>query len=435
MVLFVVVLTILSSIISGILPAIQSTKTNINEVLKEESRGVSSFKMVRMSKVLVIGEVALSCVILFLAGLLVKSLLTINNFDFGFEKENLLTARVGLFEADYTTPELRFAFWKDLKSKLESIPAVSSAALTSHMPTRGWNGITIKINGVDYPDEEDLPFTRNILVTPDFFETMGMSIQQGRDFTNLDNMEGERVCLVDRSFVDRLLEGEDPIGKQIRDSSDAEDEPWHTIIGVVADQNLEPDAENPQIVYLPVYRNDSRFLSLMMRTEVEPMSLAGSVRDAVASIDGDLPIYWVTSMEDRIYEETWGFRIFGGLLGIAGLAALFLSSVGLYGVMSFSVNRRTQEIGIRMALGAQPASVTKMILRQGALQLVIGLVIGAILSILFAPYLRSLLFGVEPGDPSLLVITAILLGAVGMIASLIPARRATRIDPVSALRY
>lgn len=434
-VLFVVALTILTSIISGILPAIQSTRTNINEVLKEESRGASSFKMVRMSKVLVIGEVALSCVILFLAGLLVKSLLTINNFDFGFEKENLLTARAGLFEADYPSEESRFAFWKELKSKLETIPGVRSAALTSHMPTRGWNSMNIRVNSVKYQDEEDYPFIRYINVTPDFFETMGMSIQQGRDFTNLDNMEGDRVCLVDRNFVDRLLEGEDPIGKQIRDSSDAEDEPWHTIIGVVVDQNLEPDVENPQTVYFPVYRNDSRFLSLMMRTEVEPMSLAGNVRDVVASIDGDLPIYWVTSMEDRIYEETWGFRIFGGLLGIAGLAALFLSSVGLYGVMSFSVNRRTQEIGIRMALGAQPASVTKMILRQGALQMIIGLILGSILSLLFAPALRSLLFGVEPGDPSLLVITAILLGAVGMIASLIPARRATRIDPVSALRY
>ena len=434
-VLFVVALTILSSIISGILPAIQSTKTNINEVLKEESRGASSFKMVRLSKVLVIGEVALSCAILFVAGLLVKSLLTINSFDGGFERENLLTARLGLFEADYPSEEVRFAFWKELHSKLEMIPGVRSAALTSHMPTRGSNSMTIRVSGVNYQDEEEYPITRNIIVTRDFFKSMGMSVLQGRDFTNLDNMEGERVCLVDRNFVDNVLQGENPLGMQIQNSSEPADRLGHTIVGVVSNQSLEPDDANPQIAYFPLYRNDSRFLSLMMKTEIDPMSLAGNVRDAVASIDGDLPIYWVISMKDRIYEETWGFRIFGGLLGIAGLAALFLASVGLYGVMTFSVNRRTHEIGIRLALGAQPVSVTKMIMRQGAIQLLIGLVIGAILSLLFAPALRSLLFGVEPGDPSMLVIIAVLLGAVGMIANLIPARRATQIDPVSALRY
>jgi len=434
-VLFVAALTILSSLISGILPAIQSTKTNINEVLKEESRGASSFKMVRLSKVLVIGEVALSCVVLFVAGLLVKSLFTINTFDFGFESENLLTARVGLFETDYPTPEKRFAFWKELKLSLEAIPGVRSAALTSHMPTRGANGMTIKVNGVKYQDEEDYPFTTYRNVTTDYFATMSISILQGRDFTPFDDLDGEGVCLVDRTFVDRLLGGEDPIGKQIRNVDEDGDESWHTIVGVVSDLYTDPEDLNPQTAYFPVYRNDSRFLSLMMKTEVEPMSLAGSVRDVVASIDNDLPIYWVESMNDRLHDQTWGFRIFGGLLVIAGLSALFLASVGLYSVMAFSVNRRTQEMGIRLALGAQPSRVMKMILKQGAIQIAIGLVFGIILSLLFAPALRALLFGVEPGDPVILTLIVVLLAIVGLTASLIPARRATQIDPVSALRY
>ncbi|MFC1628156.1 ABC transporter permease [Gemmatimonadota bacterium] len=434
-ILFVTGMMLISSLFAGIFPALQASSPNLNEVLKDESRGASGFRMSRFSRFLVIAEIAFSLGLLFAAGLITRSVMNLNQFDFGIEGENVMTARLGLFDTDYPTVESRTQFFKELHTELNGIPGVFSASITPFLPVRGADGTDFIFEGVDYPPESDFPFTNLKPVAPDYFDTFGIEILQGRDFTTADVADGLPVAIVNQSFADKWSPGESPIGKLARGATDGPDDPWFTIIGVVGDEWTDTENEVPEIAYVSLFQSDANFVSLALRTGGDPLSYATAVRRAVQSVDGDLPIYWVMPMSEVIFEVTWFYAVFGSMIMIAGFFALFLASVGLYGVMAFSVSRRTQELGIRMALGAQSGNLVRMIVKQAAVQLGIGVVLGIGLALGLAQGVRMLLFGVSPTDPVMFVFIVVILVGTGTLASLIPARRATRIDPVIALRY
>jgi len=436
-VMFVVVLALISSLLSGLFPALQASRANISEVLKDDTRAASSFRMSRFSKVLVVVEIAFSCGLLFTAGLMTKSVINLNTYDYGIDSENVLTARVGLFETDYLTEESRRQFWQKLYTRLNAIPGVVSASLATHLPLSGSNGGDFVVEGEEYPPETDYPFTRTKAVTPGYFKTFGIKVLQGREFTSTDYADGLLVGLVNQSFAERFMPGESPLGRRMRSANAEPDDPWYTIVGVVADEWLTNEAQNEdhQTVYGCLFQDDARFLSLAIKTMGDPMAMAPRVRDEVMAIDNDLPIYWVWPITQVIDERKSVFEAFSVLMIAAGFIALFLGSVGLYGVIAFSVSRRTQEIGVRMALGAQPGQVLKMILRQGSLQLGTGVIIGLGLALALAQGMRLLLIGVAPTDLTVFAAIVSVLVATGVLACFIPARRATRIDPANALRY
>ncbi|MGD8320276.1 MAG: ABC transporter permease, partial [Gemmatimonadota bacterium] len=295
----------------------------------------------------------------------------------------------------------------------------------------------IAVEGEAYPEDRDIPSAHQGMVDPGYFETVGSDVSLGRDFQRSDDAGSEPVIIVNASFARRYLPGGSPLGRRIRVGGPDSSEPWRTVVGVVPDlwmQGLGNAEGDPEGFYIPIQQGDARFMSILARGPGSPLALTGAVRDAVASVHADTPIYWPVTLADRIAEGTWVYNVFGGLFMVFGFVALFLASVGLYGVMAFSVSRRTPEVGIRMALGAEGGQVLRLILRQGMIQIAVGAALGLALAVLVSRALRLVLFQVSASDPSVFGLVAAVLVLTGFLASLVPARRATRVDPLVALR-
>jgi predicted permease len=294
---------------------------------------------------------------------------------------------------------------------------------------------TFSVEGKAYASDRDYPETHFVTTYPGYFNTFKVALE-GRDFGSGDTQTSEPVAIVNRTFATKYFGRDNPVGKRFRMGDGDSKEPWRTIVGVVPDMWHDgPDNEDPQAVYLPFAQSPQRFMSVTIRPRGEPGAMTAPVRNLVSSLDPDLPIYFVKTLQDRIDEETWFYRVFGVLFMIMGGVALVLAAVGLYGVMAFNVTRRTREMGVRMALGAQPADVMRLILKQGMIQLAIGLVLGSGLALLLSKGLKIILFQVTFMDPVVVGATFAVLIATAVVASLIPARRATRVDPMVALRY
>jgi predicted permease len=435
--LFVAGVTLAGALLSGLLPAIKASGADVNGILKDESRGSSGMKIGRLSRGLVVVEIALSAGLLVGAGLMIKSVARLQFMDWGFNVEDVFTARVGLFPTDYPEEADRQRFFLDLEERLAAIPGVEAASLTSSLPAMGAARSYLAIEGESYATDQDYPLGAYHVVTSDYFDAFEMEVLQGRVFNTSDVGDGEQVAVVNQPFAERFFAGEEVVGKRFRRGRSDSQEPWLTIVGVVPDfymGGIENTTEVTPGYYTPLAQGDMRFMSIAVRTQGNPAAVAPAVRDAVAAVDRDVPIYWPRTMEDSLAQSTWFYRVFGVLFMAFGLAALFLASVGLYGVMAFSVNRRTTEVGIRMALGAEPAQVVKMIVRQGMAQIGLGLLLGAGVALLVGRAVQLLLFQVQPRDPVIFAAIATLLLMTGLVASLIPASRATRIDPVVAFR-
>ncbi len=432
---FVFGLTLLATALAGVLPALRASGANVNEVLKDESRGSSSLRIGKLSKTLVTLEIALSCGLLVGAGLMVKSVVQLRTLDYGFHTD-VLTARVGLFPADYPDRGRRAQFFEELRTRLVAQPGVVGAALGTGLPGLGSGGTRFAVDGESYPDDTDYPNAHRAMITPGYFDTFGAAISQGRDFAVQDIDGNLPVVIVNESFTRRFYAGESPLGRRIRTGTSDSENDWMTIVGVVPDMLMGGiDDDDPEGMYVPVAQSDVRFMSIIVRARGEPMALAPVLRSEVIAIDPDLPLYWVDTLDTRIQRANWFYNVFGALFMVFGGAALFLAGVGLYGVMSFSVTRRTQEVGIRIALGAQNRDVIGLIMKQGLWQLGIGLLVGLGIAALLSRGLEVVLFQVEPFDPVIFMLIASVLLVVGLAASFIPARRATRVDPVVALRY
>ena len=436
---FVVAVTILTALVSGAAPAYQIGRTDVNAILKDEGRGSSSFRASKISKIFVVGEIAMSCALLVGAGLMTKSVANLKNYEFNFATDNVFTARVGLFESDFPTREHRQAFFTDLQQTLRTIPTVRAAALTNSLPGLGSGTTRFGIEGNSYVNDQDYPIARAVVASPDIFSAYDSEILLGRDFSVDDDADAPQVAIVNQPFVDRFFPGENPIGRRFKPGASTSHAEWKTIIGVVPDlrmESFESTADIPHGYYVPLAQSDQRFMSIVLFTAGgNPLALTPEVRSAVRSVHPDTPIYWVRDMPEVIRQGTWLFNLLGGLFITFGVAALFLASVGLYGVLAFSVSRRVQELGIRLALGANTRDVIRLVIREGSLQMAIGLVLGIGLALATSNVLASNIFDVTPRDPFVFGTVVTVIVVVSLVASFVPAKRATRVDPMEALRY
>ncbi len=436
---FVVAMALLTALASGVAPGVQIGKTDVTAILKDEGGGSSSFRAKRVSKLLVVGEIAMSCALLVGAGLMTKSVVNLRNQEFSFDTENIFTARIGLFEADFASRDDRLAFFRDLRESLANVPRAKAVALTDALPAVGAGSTRFGIEGETYATDEERPRARVAVATPDLFRTFGASVLRGRDISVEDDADDPLVVMVNHSFAERFFPNEDPIGRRIQPGSpDGQDE-WRTIVGIVPDLGMEGfnfADDDPAGYYIPLAQSDRSFMSIAIQVEGgNPLSITPEVRAAVRSVHADTPIYWVRDMPEVIRQGTWFYNLFGGLFIAFGLAALFLASVGLYGVLAFSVSRRVREMGIRMALGANARDVVRLVLGEGMLQIAVGLAIGLAIALATCTVLSTFVFGVEPRDPAVFTAIVGVIIAVGLFASYVPAHRATRVDPMETLRH
>jgi predicted permease len=434
--LFATGVALLATLFSGLIPALQASRADISEVLKDESRGSSSLRIGRISKALVVFEVALSCGLLVAAGLMVKSVAKATSRDTGFATQTVFTARIG-FPVAYTDTAAQRLFFEQLNERIAAIPGVEAGAISDVLPgaQQGLDGTRFALEGKSYTKDLDHPLTRTAAVTPSFFETLQIPLRTGRLFTSADRLGSLDVAIVNERFVREHFKNDNPLGRRIRYGTGDTPQPWLTIVGVVPDI-FAGDAEDPRpaIVYRPFAQAHANFAYISARTSGPPMQLTEPVRSAVASLNSDIPIYWPMTLDAAIAQPLWFVRVFGTMFMVFGVVALFLASIGLYAVMSFSVSRRAREVGIRMALGATARDVVRMIMSQGAWQLGIGLVLGLALAAGISRVMTVVLFDVQPLDAAVFGGVTILLAVTGAIACLLPARRATLVDPSDAIR-
>jgi putative ABC transport system permease protein len=425
--LFAAAAGLVSCLAAGILPAVQSARTDVSEVLKDESRGSSSLHIGRLSKSLVILEIAFSCTLLVAAGLMVKSVTRLRTMDPGFDTKTVFTARVG-YPLVYTDTTRQQRFFRQLAERVAALPGVLAAATSSGLPgaQQGLGGNRFALEGRTYTRPQDYPRTRTVSVTPGFFQTLNIPLSRGRLFTD---------AVVTQRFVDQFLADQDPVGRRIQLSPTDSTQPWLTIVGVVPNVfGGDPEDPMPAVVFRPLPQAHSNFVYISARTAGAPMHLTPQVRNVAAQLEPDLPLYWIMSLDEAVAQPLWFVRVFGTMFMIFGFIALFLAAVGLYAVMSFSVSRRTREVGIRMALGAEAARVVRMIVGQGAVQLAVGMTLGLAAALGVSSLMTVILFDVQPHDAMVFGSVAATLALAGLLAATVPALRATRVDPLSALR-
>ena len=434
---FVFALTILTALMAGVLPALQAARSNVSSILKDDSRALSSFRVGRTSRMLVIAEIALSCGLLVAAGLTSKSIIKLRNVDLGFDANNLFTGVVLLPEERYAPAQLPRAY-AQLQSTVSQVNGFSATTIASSIPGLGGSMATpFALEGRAYADPRARPLAEIVNITPDYLATLGKTVAQGRNFSEEDRVGSLPVVLVSAGFARRHLDGGNPIGRRVQIGEQSNSE-WRTIVGVLPDIRLEELAQpgNVEFILTPVAQQaEQRFFWIIGRTRGEPLSVTRDVRDALARVDRDLVLYQDNTLRGAIANDTWFFSVFGGLFIIFGITALSLAAIGLYAVMAFSVSQRTREVGIRMALGATAAQVRTMILGQGMKQVSVGMVLGLAFAALVARVLTIILFDVNARDPLIFLGVVTTLVATAVLACLIPARRATAVDPLVALRH
>jgi len=436
--LFVLGATLFAGVASSLFPAIRTSRADIVAALKDEGRGTSGPRMGRFTSGLVIAEVAISCALLIASGLMIRSVVQLRTVPLPFASANVFTARVNLPVAQYSDTASRVRFFDELLPRLAAIPGVEAAALCDGLPALGNNGTRVfEVEGRSYAAEADFPVALEGIVTDGFFETFQARVLRGRAFAPGDRRQSQPVAVVNQSFARRFFPDGDPLGRRIRMGVRDTAARWLTVVGVVPDMYMEGignSSQSPAGFYIPISQSGiGSSISIALRMRGRPLAVTPQVRTAVASLDGDLPVFNVRSMDGVIAHVTWFYSVFGVLFMGFGFAALFLAAVGLYGVMSFSVTRRSHEMGVRMALGARSGQLVWLVLRKGVVQLGIGLGIGLGLAALASGPLQFILFGVRARDPAVFGAVVTALALVGIVASYVPARRVTRVNPVTAL--
>jgi predicted permease len=441
---FLGLLCVATGIIFGIVPALQVSKTNVNDLLKEGGRGNAGSRRTRwLTSSMVVVELALTLVLLVGAGLMVRSFLTLYNADTGFTTEQLMTMRMTLPSVKYPTPEKRMAFYDQLEPRLATLAGAEGIAYTTSMPGFGGSRARIEVDGRPVPATwEERPEAGTLAVSPGFFRTLGVEIVRGRDLTATDGTPGSEVAIVDQQFAAAVFAGEDPVGRRIRfaerePAPNAKPPVWRTIIGISRSINELPQPGSTRTVgtaFVPHRQSAPSSSALIVRSRLDPTAMMNAVRREVQAIDLDQPVFTVQTVDQMLTQATWPYRVFGSLFAIFALIALVLSAVGLYAVMAYSVTQRTSEIGVRMALGAERAQISWLVLRRGLIQLGIGLTLGLAGAFGVSRVLSDLLTGVTPTDPLTFATISVLLIGIGLAACLIPARRASRVDPLVALR-
>jgi putative ABC transport system permease protein len=434
--LFATAATLLTGLVFGLAPALQASKADLNDALKEGGRGLAEARG-RARGLLVVLEIAVSLVLLVGAGLLVKSFARLRQVDPGFDASNVLTMRVSLPGARYPEPLKKAEFYASLVERVRALPGVESAAATISLPLNGSNlsvGRSFVREGRPLAPEssEDAAYS---VITPEYFRAMRIPLRAGRDFNDRDDAGSTMVAVINEPLARKIFPGEDPLGKHITVWRDEEFP--REIVGVVGETKPNGLDSEPKLqVYVPE-RQDADWggMSLVVRAQGDPEALTQAVRNEVRALDRDQPVYDVKTLE-RVVADSTAYRRLAAVL-MAGFAcvALVLACVGLYGVISYAVARRTHEIGIRMALGARPRDVLRMVLRQGGALVLAGVGVGVAAALAATRALASMLYEVSAADATVYAFVALLLAAVALVACLVPARRATKVDPMEALRY
>lgn len=436
--LFAGAIIVLVAFAFGLIPALQATRPDMHETLKEGGRGATSTRgQHRLRGALAIAETALALVLLVGAGLMLKSLYHLIQVSPGFEPARVLTMAMDLRSGQYSKDPAVLNFWQQLLDRVRQIPGVESAAVGTAVPLTGDHRRSdITIEGLPLPGPGEFPHPDRHAISAAYITAMGIPLLRGRDFSDSDNKTAPEVALINSTMARRFWANGDPIGKRFLWGHPDKEEKWVTIVGVVADTKLY-GLDNPARleVYSPYRQRPSTNMNLVVRSAVDPTSVTASIRAAVAAIDKDQPIFAVHTMQELVNDSISTRRLTLVLLGIFSALALILAAIGIYGVMAYSVALRTQEIGIRMALGAQRQDVLRLVLGQGARIAFFGVAIGLAAAAALARLLSSLLFSVSARDPLTFAAVAVLLAAVALLACYVPARRALRIDPIIALRY
>ncbi len=437
-VVFTALIALLTGIVFGLAPATHALHSNLNDSLKEGGRdSAAGSKGNGIRNLLVIGEVAVSFILLIGAGLLINSFLHLRNLDPGFSADHLLTMRVDLSELKYPDGERRSAFFDEVLRRIRALPGVQSTAAAGNLPlTYNGDSMSIAVEGIPDPPPAQWPDVIYRAIGPGYFTTMGIPMVRGRDFTDQDRADSKKVVVISEKTAQRYWPGQDPIGKRLKPGATTSDIPWREVIGVVKDVRQNDFIAEPkmQMYFSHGQLKELAANSLVVRTSVEPMSLATSVRNAIWAVDKDQPVANIDTMDHIVSEAIARQRFSMLLLGVFAGLALVLAAVGIYGVMSYSVAQRRHEIGIRIALGAQRADVLRMTMKQGLKLVALGLLIGLASAFVLTRVMASLLFGISATDPATFASICVVLLGVAALANYIPALRATKIDPIVALQ-
>jgi predicted permease len=428
--------SILAGLLFGLVPAIQASRTDLASAMKEKSRTARGFWRVSLSAALVVMQVGLSMVLLTGAGLFVRSLAKLQSEDVGFDRSNMLLVGIDPRLAGYKPAELA-GLYQQVLERLSTVQNVQSVTLATYSPFSGTQrNSSIQITGYT-PEPGQEPDVEDMLVGPKYAETLGVPLLRGREIGIRDTASGPRVAVVNETFVERYFKGQNPIGRTF--TFDSDNGEAIEIVGVIGDVKTQGTREAVEpSVYRPILQIQDQYaytVNIQIRTKGDPTQIAGPVRQMINQIDDKLPVFGVTSMNEQMRERMNQDRLIAQLMSFFGALALILACIGLYGVMAHGVARRTNEIGIRMALGAKGGNIAWMILRETLVLVVTGLAIGVPAALLSARLIATQLFGLSATDPLTLAGAAVVLTVVALLAGYIPARRASRVDPLTALRY
>jgi predicted permease len=433
---FTLLLAVVTGLIFGLVPAVAAIRGNASLMLKEDAtRGSAGRSTGYMRAALVVGETAVALMLLIGAGLLIKSFARLQQVDPGFERQNVLTAQLGLPAARFPNPADRVQFWNRLIEKAQQIPGVTSVGLTTNVPLNGnVSSGSYSIVGYTPAEGEAAPHARQEIVGADYFQAMKIPLVEGRYFTAGDSADAAQVAIVDKHMVDKYFKGRSAIGQEIQRGGP--DSPRIRIVGVVGtinsiDLGLPVTKER---IYRPMLQQAPGSMALVVKTGLEPTQVVSQVRAAVRQIDPEQPLFDVRSMEEWVDRSLAIRRAPTTLLTIFGAVALVLSAIGIYGVLAYGVTQRVREFGIRQALGANQQSILSLVLKSGMMRVGLGMALGLLGALALSTYLESMLFGVSTKDLPVFATVTLVLFAVALLACYIPARRATRIDPMIALR-
>jgi predicted permease len=431
---FTTALVMIAAVAAGLAPARQASRVTVGDVLKDEARGSSSFRLGRASRALIVGEVALSCALLVVTALMVKGVIGATARYSGIALDHVAAGRIELREDAYPDASARARLFGMIEDRLLEQSGVTSVTLASHLPGNSAARSAFELAGARYADRASMPRTRLIAVSPSFFTTFGATVLQGRTFASADRAGSAPVAIVNRTFADRYLGG-DALGKQVRVRENGE---WATVVGVVpvlgitggnGDRGSGDDA-----VYVPLAQSDIRNVAVAARTAGDGLAIVATMRDIIRRLDADIPLYQEGRLDLTLGRTGAAEKVFGGLFTFFGVSALVLAIVGLVGMVTFSVSRRTRELGVRIALGARATSILWLVLRGGLIQLALGLTIGLGVAAVVAPQFGEALFDQRPHDPAVYAGIGLLLVLAGLVAAVVPARRALRVSPMTALR-
>jgi putative ABC transport system permease protein len=432
---FTLLVSLAATLLFGLAPAITVSKADLNDALKESSRGSSGgASKQRLRAVLMASEVALSLTLLISAGLLIRSFQRLQQASPGFDAQHLATFQISLPVVDYKDPSKIVSFYNDLLTRLAALPGVAAAGAVDPLPfSNSTRGGSFNIIGRPWNPSQPIPDVSYRRALPGYFQAMRIPVLRGRVFSEQDGIDTPQVAVVDEPFVRQFFPKEDPIGKQLS----GPDKGGYTIVGVVGGTKNSSMSEPPaSTIYYAGLQAPFRAMTFVARTSGgDPLSLMSAIRREVQALDRNLPVYRPATMEERLADSLARTRFSTTLLSVFAALALLLASIGIYGVISYIVSQRRQEIGIRMALGARPRDAVWLVLRQGSAPVVAGIVAGFIASLGATRLLAALLYGVSPTDPVVFLCLSMFLAAIALVACYIPARKATKVDPMIALRY